>query len=42
MKSSHIAKIINKLYQKAKILVPDPNFQQEIIQLRENWNIPHD
>jgi len=37
---SHIVKTRTKLYQKAKILISDPKFQQEIKELRGKWNIP--
>lgn len=40
MKEGYISKTRNHLYQKAKILVSDPKFQEEIKSLRKKWNIP--
>lgn len=42
MKNSHITKTRNRLRQKAKILISDPKFQEEIKSLRKKWNIPND
>jgi len=39
MKDSHITKTRNRLRQKAKILISDPKFQEEIKSLRKKWNI---
>jgi hypothetical protein len=39
MKNSHITKTRNRLHQKAKILISDPKFQEEIKSLRKKWNI---
>lgn len=39
MKDSHITKTRNRLHQKAKILISDPKFQEEIKSLRKKWNI---